>query len=89
MISARFRVTGRVQGVGFRAHAQHVARELKVSGCARNLEDGSVDVEAHGSAEALERFAAWLAHGPSQARVTAVARTACSSAQSTIDFRIR
>lgn len=79
MSGERFRVTGRVQGVGFRMHAQHQARGLQISGYARNLDDGSVEIEAHGSDEALLRFANWLAHGPPNARVAQVTRSACDT----------
>ncbi|NGX45181.1 MAG: Acylphosphatase [Chlamydiae bacterium] len=47
---------GRVQGVGFRATAQLVARKLGLSGSVRNLKDGSVEVIAQGSKHELERF---------------------------------
>ena len=88
MSGARFRLTGRVQGVGFRAHAQQQARELQLSGYARNLDDGSVEIEAHGGDDALQSFAAWLAHGPAHARVEQVIRSACETSPTTDGFRI-
>ena len=68
----RCRVTGRVQGVFFRASAQRKARSLGIVGHARNLVDGSVEVLAIGPASALSELRAWLGTGPPQARVTAV-----------------
>ncbi len=68
----RCRVTGRVQGVFFRASAERKARSLGIVGHARNLPDGSVEVLAVGTAGALSELRAWLAAGPPQARVTAV-----------------
>ena len=68
----RCRVTGRVQGVFFRASAQRKAHALGIVGHARNLADGSVEVLAMGTASALEEMRAWLAVGPPAARVTAV-----------------
>lgn len=65
----RCRVTGRVQGVFFRASAQRRAQALGVVGYARNLADGSVEVLAIGPPAALEELRAWLAVGPSAARV--------------------
>ena len=65
-------VSGRVQGVGFRAHARHAAQALSLSGYARNLSDGRVEVLACGEAQALERFKAWLERGPRLARVERV-----------------
>jgi acylphosphatase len=49
-------VTGRVQGVGFRATAKYHADLLKLSGFARNLADGSVEICAQGEKRELETF---------------------------------
>ncbi|WP_440997450.1 acylphosphatase [Arhodomonas sp. SL1] len=67
-------VHGRVQGVFFRAATQEQARNLGVSGYARNLPEGSVEVVAAGDTAALDALEDWLADGPPQARVTAVQR---------------
>lgn len=74
METARFVVSGRVQGVGFRAAARAVALRLDVNGHARNLRDGTVEVVACGSAEAVDALEAWLQHGPEGARVDATRR---------------
>ncbi len=66
-------VSGRVQGVFFRASAAKEAQQLGITGYARNLSDGRVEVLACGDADALERFKAWLHRGPSAAEVSAVA----------------
>lgn len=63
------RVSGRVQGVGFRYTCCHEARRLGLSGWVRNEPDGSVEVWAEGGAEKLDRFAQWLRRGPPGARV--------------------
>lgn len=68
----RFRVSGVVQGVGFRAWTLRQGRALGLAGLVRNLPDGSVEVEAEGDAAALDRFAGALARGPAAARVTSV-----------------
>jgi acylphosphatase len=68
----RFRVTGRVQGVGFRYSARLEALRLGVRGYARNLPDGSVEVVAEGSAAAVEELRQWLHRGPRMARVERV-----------------
>jgi acylphosphatase len=65
-------VRGRVQGVGFRASAAHEARRLGVDGWVRNLPDGSVELEARGTAAAVDALCAWLTQGPRGARVTGV-----------------
>lgn len=70
--AAFFRVTGRVQGVGFRASTARKARTLGLEGSARNCADGSVEVAAAGSPEALQRLGEWLQHGPPSAVVALV-----------------
>jgi acylphosphatase len=62
-------VSGRVQGVWYRAFAQEKARELGISGYAKNLPDGRVEVLACGSDNALEKLRQWLWQGPSHAKV--------------------
>ena len=71
----RYVVSGRVQGVGYRAFAARVARALRLSGGAMNLEDGRVEVVAEGPAHALDRFESALAEGPRLSRVDGVAVT--------------
>ena len=66
----RFVVTGRVQGVFFRASTRDVAVELSLTGYAKNLPDGSVEVLACGRTDAVDKFAAWLLDGPRMAAVT-------------------
>lgn len=68
----RFRISGRVQGVGYRAFAARAGRALNLRGGARNLDDGRVEVIASGAIHALERLEAALGEGPSLARVSRV-----------------
>lgn len=72
MASARFLVSGRVQGVFFRASAQRRARDLGLTGHAKNLADGRVEVVACGAPQALDELRRWLHDGPPAARVDAV-----------------
>ena len=74
MPAARFLVSGRVQGVFFRASAREQALRLELVGHARNLPDGAVELLASGEAVALDAFAEWLRQGPPAARVRAVTR---------------
>lgn len=74
MTQARFIVTGRVQGVGFRAATRNQAIRLDLTGIARNLADGSVEVLAIGEAAALDALEAWLQRGPPLAKVDHVVR---------------
>jgi len=70
----RFLVSGKVQGVCFRASTQEQARHLGLRGYVRNLDDGRVDVLAAGSDESLDALAKWLWRGPPLSRVDAVER---------------
>jgi len=69
MSAARFIVSGRVQGVFFRASTRDQALALGLRGFARNLPDGRVEVLAAGDDIALDRLAAWLRQGPATAQV--------------------
>ncbi len=71
----QFRVSGRVQGVGFRFSACAEARRVGVTGWVRNLPNGDVEVFACGESDRLKVFAEWLWQGPRAARVTNVATT--------------
>jgi acylphosphatase len=72
MTARRFLISGRVQGVGFRWFASHLASELGLRGVVRNLRDGRVEVIAAGSDSALAQLAEALADGPPAARVDGV-----------------
>ncbi len=67
-----FRIFGKVQGVYFRHSTRIEAERLGVSGMARNLADGSVEVIARGETAAVHSLYEWLKRGPVQARVDAV-----------------
>jgi len=75
MAAARFVVTGKVQGVWFRASTRDEALRLGLAGHARNLVDGSVEVLAVGDGEAIAALERWLHRGPPLARVAGVARS--------------
>lgn len=78
MSAARFVVSGKVQGVFFRASAREQALELDLRGYAKNLPDGRVEVLAAGSDAALDALAAWLRQGPPLARVDDLERLPAS-----------
>lgn len=69
-----FLVTGRVQGVGFRYYCMEAAARLRLVGYARNMPDGSVEVEVEGDDRALEEFAETVARGPRAGKVDGVVR---------------
>lgn len=60
----QFWVSGKVQGVGYRAFARRAATELALNGHAHNLPDGRVHVLACGDPAALARYAERLRNGP-------------------------
>ncbi|HEU6437076.1 MAG TPA: acylphosphatase [Nitratidesulfovibrio sp.] len=72
MAHNRFRVTGRVQGVGFRSWTVRTARSLGLAGWVRNLSDGSVELEAHGPDGNMDALREALWKGPLFAKVTSV-----------------
>ena len=65
-------VTGRVQGVWFRASTKEKANNLGVHGFVRNLLNGNVYIEAEGTEEQLQRFVNWCKKGPRLAHVNEV-----------------
>jgi acylphosphatase len=74
MSAYRYLVNGRVQGVGYRYFVLREAEALGITGFARNLPDGKVEVVAEGPDEALASFEGRLRQGPAFATVTGVER---------------
>jgi acylphosphatase len=89
-ICARFFVSGKVQGVFFRASCVQQAARLGLHGWARNLADGRVEVLARGEPDAMNALARWLVTGPPAARVDNVERHAedLAIAARLTDFRV-
>ena len=75
MSGKKFLIAGRVQGVFYRATVAQRARELAVTGHAKNLPDGRVEVIACGTPKALEQLERWLWIGSSASKVTGVDAT--------------
>ena len=71
-VCKRCLVSGRVQGVFYRASTAERARELDVTGYAKNLADGRVEVLACGEEEAVRELCGWLRQGPPAALVSTV-----------------
>jgi acylphosphatase len=65
-------VEGRVQGVYFRYFTENKAKELGVSGCVKNRDDGRVEIIAQAEHITLEAFIRWCHKGPITARVDKV-----------------
>jgi acylphosphatase len=79
-------VTGRVQGVAYRASTVFEARTLGVTGWVRNRPDGSVELEAQGDDDGVAALLAWCAHGPPAARVTRVSTDDIAAVGDELDF---
>ncbi len=88
MRNVRIVVTGRVQGVGYRAFVEAEARARGLSGWVRNLRDGSVEALLSGPAEAVDDMLAAMRRGPPAARVERL-DVAPDEAPATPGFAIR
>lgn len=69
MKQIHIKISGKVQGVFFRAHAQDRGRRLKLTGWVKNADDGGVEIMVQGEQEALEEFLVWCRKGPNRSRV--------------------
>jgi len=69
LITRKYILTGRVQGVGFRWFTRHIADKYKIKGYVKNEYDGSVVVVSQGLMDNIESFETELSRGPSYARV--------------------
>jgi acylphosphatase len=83
------KVHGLVQGVGFRMFVVREAAALKLTGWARNLPDGTVEIEAQGKPDVVETLLRKVRQGPSRSRVTGVNIREASMEADTEGFRIR
>ena len=82
-------VSGRVQGVSYRASTAEKARQLGLVGWVRNLDDGRVEAVLQGTREQVESMIKWCYRGPSEAQVTDIAVTYEAAADEFQDFGIR
>jgi len=88
-VGRRYVVSGRVQGVGFRAFTQTAAVREGVRGWVENRPDGSVAIGAEAEPEALDRFERHIRRGPPGARVDHVDAAAVAVDERNIHFTIR
>lgn len=83
-------VSGRVQGVSFRAFTYDAARELKARGWVRNLTDGRVEIVAEADEKAVAALLAKVKRGPSAAKVDTVTEAKVDAAEKlAAEFEIR
>lgn len=85
----RGRVTGRVQGVGYRQGCRRFARSVDLVGWVRNRADGSVELHAQGERSQVDRFADWLWDGPGGALVMGVETDVVALDATLTDFFIQ
>jgi acylphosphatase len=83
------RISGRVQGVGFRIAVYREAQSLSITGWVRNLPDRSVEAEFEGDRPALEMMHRWCDQGPTFARVDAVSSEWLGGEAGYTEFEIR
>jgi acylphosphatase len=75
-LTRQLRISGRVQGVGYRDALCWEAERLGVTGWVRNRSDGSVEALVQGETQAVESLIAWARQGPRAARVLEVTASA-------------
>ena len=91
-MALHLRITGKVQGVGYRASLDARARALGLRGWVRNRTDGSVEAVAAGTPAALQALVDWARHGPPMAQVDQVLVTEVGDADAEADtggFEVR
>lgn len=89
MDAVRFHVSGKVQGVWFRASTREQALALGLRGYTCNLADGRVEVVALGDEAALTALEDWLRRGPPLADVTGLLRETLAATLQFDDFAVR
>lgn len=72
MKTLRIIISGRVQGVFFRASTKAVADQIGIKGFVKNLKDGTVLIEAKGEDDFINDFIEWCKYGPDDARVDGI-----------------
>ncbi len=88
-VTARVRITGKVQGVWFRQSTKDQALRLGVSGWCRNCADGSVEVMIEGEKASVQKLIDWCHKGPPLARVAEVEVTWPETGETHDRFDIR
>ena len=87
--SARWVVSGRVQGVGFRWFVQQAARRRRVLGDVRNLADGRVEIRVSGATDQIAELLSEVRQGPPGARVEGIETLVPDSDVTLEDFEVR
>ena len=88
-MAKRYKIHGRVQGVGFRHSTLRTAVSLGIKGYVKNLYDGTVEVLAEGDEKSMNKFLNYLKTGPRMARVERVELIESNAENKYGDFHIR
>jgi len=88
MLEIRCVVSGRVQGVAYRAYVQEAATALDLVGYTRNVSDGTVEVVAQGEIETLKDFIEYLHEGSLLAEVSTVSADWRSPTETFSEFSV-
>ena len=83
------KITGRVQGVGYRCYTEDVAKRMNVTGWVRNMSDGRVEAEVQGDMKILEVFLLELRKGPILSRVNKIIQFEMVTCPKELLFEIR
>ncbi len=89
MVQYEIRITGRVQGVGFRYFVHRIAGDHNIKGWVQNSRDGGVFIFARGEERDIETFIDHIRIGPSLARIKEFRKQRVSVSESLNDFRIK
>lgn len=89
MRKVRAIVSGRVQGVWYRAHTREKAQELGVVGYVRNLPDGTVEIVARGNSAQVEALLDWARTGPPMSAVHGVEAEDLTDDETYPSFEVR
>jgi acylphosphatase len=89
MQHVNIKVFGDVQGVFFRHFTKKTAETLGIKGFVRNLDDGTVYIEAEGDEQKLREFSTWCNHGPPGASVLKIVQTPSQDCNGFSEFEIR
>lgn len=89
MIHYEIKITGRVQGVGFRQFVKDKAHNFGIKGWVKNMRDGSVFVNAEGEEKEMDTFIDYLKLGPSSGKVDDIWKTKVDSESGFSSFGIK
>ncbi len=89
IIQVKVNITGRVQGVFYRASTRDAALRFKVNGYVRNMPDGSVEAVFQGSKASVEQILEWCKEGPAGAMVDKITQLDIETNLNFADFEVR